>query len=152
MLTCKEGYIKKAIQQGLRLEFAVFCGMHTDDPRCIDDPLLYERDWFDRSPSVYVMYRAESWWRRLKEFLLAKMIHEGKAWYIKHPRGYWLVYEGESMDQAKTRVNNLNFEELNKRAYEEEREEARRRSEENRRRIEMELEEVEAEYRASKGE
>ena len=34
-IPAKVGYIKKGIQQGLRPEFAIFCGLHKTDPRAI---------------------------------------------------------------------------------------------------------------------
>ncbi|KAH8432803.1 uncharacterized protein LDX57_010432 [Aspergillus melleus] len=145
-----EGYIKKAIQQGLRPEFAVSCGMHKDDPRCVDDPLLFERDWFDTAASSIVVRMVRSHWDKLSKFLLCKLCDEGKAWRDDYDHGLseWLVHEGESMKQAKERVNNLDRQALCERAYKEEREKIKRESEEYRKRIEQEVAEAEAEYRS----
>ncbi|KAK1148140.1 hypothetical protein N8T08_010779 [Aspergillus melleus] len=89
-----EGYIKKAIQQGLRPEFAVFSGMHKDDPRCVDDPLLFERDWFDTAASSIVIDTVRSYWSKLSKFLLCKLFDEGKAWKDDDHSSEWSVSLG----------------------------------------------------------
>ncbi|KAJ6133170.1 hypothetical protein N7471_008385 [Penicillium samsonianum] len=60
-----KGYIEKGIQLGLRPEFAIFCGLHEDDPRAIEDPRPFEENWFDLGPA---------------DIMAAKLVHEGKAW------------------------------------------------------------------------
>ncbi|PLB54874.1 hypothetical protein P170DRAFT_460880 [Aspergillus steynii IBT 23096] len=130
-----EGYIKKAVQQGLRPEFAAFCGLHKDDPRCIEFPQLFETEWFDRSPMDIITDFTSLFWVYFKEFLTCKLIDEGKAWSDDH--GQWLVHDGESLEQAKVRVHDLEFQELRERLYEEERERRTLESEERAREIEM---------------
>ncbi|KAJ5595417.1 uncharacterized protein N7459_001625 [Penicillium hispanicum] len=145
-----EGYIKKGIQQGLRPEFAVFCGMHKDDPRCIDDPLLFERDWFDTSPTEIITYFTSSFWETLKKFMTCQLVHDEKAWHDEH--GYWLVHEGENIDQARERVHGLDLQQLREQATQEEDERTKRAAEERKRLIDLELAEAEAEYREARGE
>lgn len=52
-----EGYIKKGIQQGLRPEFAIWCGLHEDDPR--ERAKQFSKftpppNWYKHSPMYYV--------------------------------------------------------------------------------------------------
>ena len=141
----QEGYIKKGIQQGLRPEFAVFCGMHPDDPRCTDDPLLFQKDWFDRSAPEIITGFTKTFWDTVREFLACKLIHEEKAWSDDH--GQWLVHEGEDLSQARARVNGLDLQELRERARKEECERLERERQEDQRQIELEIAEAEAEHR-----
>jgi len=124
--------------------------MHKDDPRCIDDPLLFEREWFDISASSLVDDIADWFWRRLRDFLTCKLLHERKAWSDKH--GHWLVHEVEDIDQAKARVSDLDLEQLRERADKELREKSTRKTQEEDRQTDLEVAEAEAEYRAARGE
>lgn len=117
MLMNIEEYIKKGIQQGLRPESAIFCGLHKDDPRAINDPLLFKEDWFSKGPEDIIVDFIIPFWMQLQTFMTMKLIHEGKAWKDVH--GKWLVHEGENMDQAKARVNDKELQRLREQATEE---------------------------------
>ncbi|KAJ5109275.1 hypothetical protein N7456_005950 [Penicillium angulare] len=135
-----EGYIKNGIQQGLSPEFAVFCGMHKDDPRCVDDPSLFEKDWFDTSVPEIITYFTTSFWHLLREFLTCKLINEGKAWSGDH--GQWLIHEGENLIESKARVAGLDLKQLCERAFKEEKERGNRETRERDRQIDLEVAEA----------
>ncbi|KAJ5115272.1 hypothetical protein NUU61_001031 [Penicillium alfredii] len=113
-----EAYIEKGIQEGLRPEFAIFCGMHKDDPRATEDPDLFNEFWFTKGPQDFIADSIiPSSWTKVKDFLEQRLIHEGKAWQDHH--GRWLVHEGESMEQAKARVDDQELQRLRQKASEE---------------------------------
>ncbi|KAJ5711279.1 hypothetical protein N7488_005435 [Penicillium malachiteum] len=111
------GYIKKDIQLGLRPEFAIFCGLHKDDPRALEDPDLPEARWFCLGPADIMSDTLVSFWGELKEFMVTKLLYDGKAWKDRY--GIWLVREGEDMDQAKARIDDKERERLKEQAMEE---------------------------------
>lgn len=55
-------------------------------------------------------------WMDLKEFMAAKLVHEGKAW---EGGGRWLVHEGETIDQAKSRLDDQERQRLKEQAAKE---------------------------------
>jgi GH24 family phage-related lysozyme (muramidase) len=57
-----------------------------------------------------------SFWLQLQEFLAMRLVHEGKAW--KDEYGRWLIHEGETMEQAKARVNDKERQRLKQQAIE----------------------------------
>ena len=122
--------------------------MHKDDPWCVDDPMLYERDWFDTSATSIITFFT-SFWNILKKFLVCKLIEEKKAWSDEH--GQWLVHEGESIDQAKARVNNLDLQELREQALKEEFERQVRDKQEQDKLVEFVFVEAEAKHRKAGG-
>ncbi|KAJ5592615.1 hypothetical protein N7537_009519 [Penicillium hordei] len=105
-----KGYIQKGIQLGLRPEFAIFCGLHNTDPRAIEDPRLFEETWFNLGPADIMSDTLILFWMRLKEFMVTKLLYEEKAWSDRY--GRWLVYEGESIDEAKARVDDREIQRL----------------------------------------
>jgi hypothetical protein len=63
-----EAYIEKGIQLGLRPEFAIFCGLHKDDPRAIAEPHLFEELWFIiKSPADLIEDTIIPFWMYFKE-------------------------------------------------------------------------------------
>ena len=111
------GYIKKGIQMGLRPEFAIFCGLHETDPRAIEDPRLFKKTWFTLGPADIMSDTLIPFWMRLREFMVTKLLYEEKAWSDRH--GRWLVHEGESIDQAKARVDYREIQRLKEQAIKE---------------------------------
>ncbi|KAJ5922287.1 hypothetical protein N7516_009990 [Penicillium verrucosum] len=112
-----KGYIEKGIQLGLRPEFAIFCGLHETDPRAIENPRLFEETWFTLGSADIMGNTLIPFWMRLKEFMVTKLLYEGKAWGDCH--GRWLVYEGETIDQAKARVDDREIQRLKEQAIKE---------------------------------
>ncbi|KAJ6133171.1 hypothetical protein N7471_008386 [Penicillium samsonianum] len=101
--TTHKGYIEKGIQLGLRPEFAIFCGLYKDDPRAINDPHLFEELWFTiKSPQSAIDEMIILFWMELKEYMVTRLLYEGKAW---SNYGRWVVREGETLDEAKARVD-----------------------------------------------
>lgn len=122
-----ESYIKKGIQLELRPNFAIFCGLHKDDPRAIDMPRLLKKGWFNKGPEDLVIDAIVPFWLDLQKFMEQKLIHDGKAWSDDH--GQWLIHEGETMDQAKARVDDRERQRLREEAikkFEAEREQKKR--------------------------
>ncbi|OQE24226.1 hypothetical protein PENFLA_c010G06839 [Penicillium flavigenum] len=111
-----KAYIEKGIQLGLRPEFAIFCGVHKDDSRAIENPYLFERDWFWMSPASIMTDTLIPLWMNLKEFMATKLLYEGKAW---SGYGRWLVHDGETIDQAKARVDDRELQRLKEQAIKE---------------------------------
>ncbi|KAJ5382966.1 hypothetical protein N7517_000877 [Penicillium concentricum] len=97
------GYIRRGIQQGLRLEFAIFCGLHEDDPRALEDPDLFKKMWFTKGSDKLIFDFIISFWIKLKSFMIQRLVHEEKAWIDDY--GDWLVHEGETMDEAKATMD-----------------------------------------------
>lgn len=116
MLTLTESYIKKGIQQGLRPEFAIFCGLHKDDPRAVEDPGLFEKDWFNNGPQELIIDTVIPFWLQLKELMAQKLVHDGKAWSDRY--GHWLIHDEETLDQAKARVDDRERQRLREQATE----------------------------------
>ncbi|OQD60145.1 hypothetical protein PENPOL_c027G01849 [Penicillium polonicum] len=115
--TTHKGYIEKGIQLGLRPEFAIFCGLHGTDPRAIDEPYLFEELWFTiKSPHSAIDETIIPFWMQLKEFMGSKLLYEGKAW---SNYGRWVVREGETLDQAKARVDDRERQRLKEEAIKE---------------------------------
>lgn len=112
-----EGYIEKGIQLGLRLDFAIFCGLHETDSRAIENPRLFEKTWFSLGPADIMSDTLILFWMKLMEFIVTKLIYDGKAWSDRH--GGWLVHEGESMDQAQARVDDGEIQRLKEQAKKE---------------------------------
>ncbi|KUM63541.1 hypothetical protein ACN42_g3531 [Penicillium freii] len=112
-----KGYIEKGIQLGLRPEFAIFCGLHNTDPRAIEDSRLFEETWFTLGPADIISDTLIVFWMRFKEFIVTKLLYEEKAWSDRH--GRWLVHEGESIDQAKARVDDEEIQRLKEQAIKE---------------------------------
>ncbi|KAJ5970796.1 uncharacterized protein N7479_000714 [Penicillium vulpinum] len=133
-----KGYIEHGIKLGLRPEFAIFCGLHKDDPRAIENPKLFQDEWFCLGPADIMSDTLIPFWMNLSAFMRGKLIYEGKAWAGAY--GMWLVHEGETMDQAKARVDDREIERLKV--------QARKKSEENRERRNQEREREYAEDRA----
>ncbi|KAJ5725456.1 uncharacterized protein N7483_006813 [Penicillium malachiteum] len=100
-----------------RPEFAIFCGLHKDDPRALEDPDLFEKTWFRLGPADIMGDTLISFWGQLKEFMVTRLLYEGKAWKDRY--GIWLLREGEDMDQAKARMNEKERERLREQAREE---------------------------------
>ncbi|CAI7576959.1 unnamed protein product [Penicillium glandicola] len=98
-----KGYIERGIQLGLRPEFAVFCGLHEDDPRAIAEPYLFEELWFIiKGPAELIEDNIIPIWMELKQFMASKLLYDGKAW---SGHGKWVVREGETLEQAKARLD-----------------------------------------------
>ncbi|KAJ6178746.1 hypothetical protein N7519_009207 [Penicillium mononematosum] len=108
-----KGYIEHGIQLGLHLEFAIFCGLHKDDPRAIDNPTLFKRKWFDLGPTRIMSDTLIPFWMNVEELLAAKLVYEGKAWVC---HGRCLVHNGESLAQSKARMNEQERERLKEQA------------------------------------
>ncbi|KAJ6032048.1 hypothetical protein N7540_002780 [Penicillium herquei] len=100
------GYIEKGIQLGLRPEFAIFCGLHKDDPRALEDPDLFEETWFHLGPADIMSDTLITFWGGTQEVL------------------------GEDMDQAKARMNEKERERLKEQAMEEKKADLARRKQE----------------------
>ncbi|KGO48426.1 hypothetical protein PEX1_041240 [Penicillium expansum] len=115
-----KGYIEKGIQLGLRPEFAIFCGLHETDPRALENPHLFEKGWFSLGPADIMSDTLIPSWMKLREFMATKLTYEGKAWSDRY--GRWLVHEGESMEQAKARVDDREIERLKEQAIKEKKE------------------------------
>ncbi|CAI7576949.1 unnamed protein product [Penicillium glandicola] len=112
--TTHKGYIERGIELGLRPEFAVFCGLHKDDPRAIAEPHLFEELWFlIKAPAGLIEGTIIPFWMQLKEFMATKLLYEGKAWLSY---GRWVVREGETLDQAKARVDDRERQRLKEQA------------------------------------
>ncbi|KAJ5158779.1 uncharacterized protein N7500_008430 [Penicillium coprophilum] len=109
-----EGYIKRGIQQGLRPEFAIFCGLHEDDPRALSDPDLFKENWFNRDPDALIVDCIIPIWMELQMFMVLRLVHEEKAWMDLH--GHWLVHEGERLDEAKAREDDTERQRLREEA------------------------------------
>ncbi|KAJ5614027.1 hypothetical protein N7528_007681 [Penicillium herquei] len=122
------GYIEKGIQLGLRPEFAIFCGLHKDDPRALEDPDLFEETWFRLGPADIMSDTLISLWGQLKQFMVTKLLYDGKAWKDRY--GIWLVHEGEYIDQAKARINEKERERFKEQAMEEKEKDLARRKQE----------------------
>lgn len=73
-----EGYVKKAIQRGLRPEFAIFCGLHEEDPRAKQDP-RHLTEWFSKDPMHYIESRVGRFALLLMKLMRDKLIYEGKV-------------------------------------------------------------------------
>ncbi|CAG8910000.1 unnamed protein product [Penicillium egyptiacum] len=95
-------------------KFAIFCGLHKDDPRAIDDPRLFEEKWFGLGPADIMGDTLIPFWIDVEEFIATKLVYEGKAWDDCY--GRCLVREGESLDQAKARMNDQERERLKEQA------------------------------------
>lgn len=111
-----EAFIEKGIQLGLRLEFAIFCGLHKDDPRAIENPYLFEKDWFWMGPASIMTDTLISFWRGVEKCMVSKLLYDGKAFTCD---GTWVVREGETIDQAKARVDDRERERLREQAEKE---------------------------------
>ncbi|KAJ5120883.1 uncharacterized protein N7515_010271, partial [Penicillium bovifimosum] len=111
-----KAFIEKGIHLGLRLEFAIFCELHKDDPRAIENPYLFEKDWFWMGPESILIDTLISFWRGVEKCMVSKLSYDGKAFTCD---GTWVVREGETMDQAKARVNNRERERLREQAEKE---------------------------------
>ena len=90
--------------------------MHKDDPLAIDNPYRFEEFWFGKGPDEFIYDSIISFWHVLEEFLAMRLVHEGNAWKDKY--GKWLVHEGETMDQAKARVDDRERQRLKEEAIE----------------------------------
>ncbi|OQE44810.1 hypothetical protein PENCOP_c002G04108 [Penicillium coprophilum] len=115
-----KGYIEQGIQLGIRLEFAIFCGLHKDDPRAIEDPHLFEESWFSQGPAGIMSDTLIPFWMQVENFMASRLVYEGKAW--KDGWGTWLIHEGETLEQAKARADE-EHEMLNEKAREDEKRE-----------------------------
>ncbi|KAJ5452901.1 hypothetical protein N7445_001084 [Penicillium cf. griseofulvum] len=111
-----QAFIEKGIQLGLRLEFAIFCGLHKDDPRAIENPYLFEKDWFWMGPASIMTDTLISFWRGVEKCMVSKLLYDGKAFTCD---GTWVVREGETIDQAKARVDDRERERLREQAEKE---------------------------------
>ncbi|KAJ5178009.1 uncharacterized protein N7500_000708 [Penicillium coprophilum] len=115
-----EGYIEQGIRLGIRLEFAIFCGLHKDDPRAIDDPDLFEKSWFSQGPAGIMSDTLIPFWMQVEDFMASRLVYEGKAW--EDGCGTWLIHEGETLEQAQARADE-EYEMLTEKAREDEKRE-----------------------------
>ncbi|OQE37863.1 hypothetical protein PENCOP_c009G03634 [Penicillium coprophilum] len=109
-----EGYIKRGIQQGLRPQFAIFCGLHEDDSRDLRDPDLSKEKWFNKDPDELIANCIIPFWVELQMFMVLRLVHEDEAWKDHH--GHWLVHEGQSLDEAKARLDDAERQRLREEA------------------------------------
>lgn len=80
-----EGYIKKGVQQGLRPEFAIWCGLHEDDPREKEkQSWTFKPNWYKHSPMYYVDEVFTSQYSQLRLLWNEKLIADGKVKKTEH--------------------------------------------------------------------
>ncbi|KAJ5680735.1 hypothetical protein N7536_011874 [Penicillium majusculum] len=73
--------------------------------------------WFTiKSPHSAIDETIIPFWMELKEFVRTKLLYEGKAW---SNYGRWVVREGETLDQAKARVDDRERQRLKEEAIKE---------------------------------
>ncbi|KAJ5154435.1 uncharacterized protein N7500_009874 [Penicillium coprophilum] len=107
-------YIEKGIQLGLRPDFVIFCGLRKVNPRAITEPYLFEELWFTiKDPADLIDDIIILFWLQLRESIETKLVYEGKAWSSD---GRWVVCEGETIDQAKARVDDKERQRLKEQA------------------------------------
>lgn len=100
-----EGYVKKAIQRGLRPEFAIFCGLPDEDPQAKQD-LRHLTGWYAKDPMHYMETRVGSYSILLTKLMRDKLIYEGKVEVDKHrndsivPDPQETEKEGKAADNA----------------------------------------------------
>ena len=94
----------------------MFCGLHKNDPRAIEDPYLYEEDCFSRGPSDIICDNTIPFWLKLQSLMTLRLVHEGKAWIDN--AGSWLVRDGD-IEKSKARLDSAERERLRKEADEE---------------------------------
>lgn len=96
-----EGYVKKAIQRGLKPEFAIFCGLHEEDPRAKQDP-RHLTGWFTEDPMYYMDERVGGQALMLMRLMRAKLIYEGKVKVDKHRNDSIVPDTQETKTEEKT--------------------------------------------------
>lgn len=87
-----EGFVKKAMQLGLKPEFAIFCGYHEDDWRAKKDP-----EWFlKQAPPDFVQDFVMEYSLILMRLIKRKLMDEGK---VRHDEEYgYVIIEDEQQE------------------------------------------------------
>ncbi|KAJ5515718.1 hypothetical protein N7527_007278 [Penicillium freii] len=63
-------------------KFAIFCGLYKDDPRAIENPYLFEKDWFWIGLASIMTDTLISFWRGVEKCMMSKLLYDGKAFTV----------------------------------------------------------------------